>query len=426
MIWLVATLCVAGFLAFKMTGEDPSLFLPGGMTDGHHQIELACGACHTPFAGVRQESCLACHQAELEAAEDSHSERIFIDPRNAADLERLDVRHCVTCHTEHRPEITGAMGVTLPPDFCRHCHAGVGEERPTHRDFSFDTCASAGCHNYHDNRSLYEDFLVRHGDAETETRPAEFPRRKAWISREIARRPPMTAADFDGPASSGAGLIGDWAGSGHAASGINCSDCHQSGGSAWADRPPRQVCRSCHELEHQGFTAGRHGMRWSVDSDSMSPSGARLPMKPDSGSRTLDCGSCHDVHSVNVRHAAVEACLSCHDDDHSLAYSESAHHRLWESEMSGQGKPGSGVSCASCHLPREARRAAAGELMVVQHNQNDNLRPNEKMIRQVCLTCHSLALSIDSLADPDLIRRNFSGRPARHVRSIDMAVSRTQ
>ena len=64
--------------------------------------------------------------------------------------------------------------------------------------------------------------------------------------------------------------------------------------------------------------------------------------------------------------------------------------------------------------------------MVVQHNQNANLRPNEKMIRQVCLTCHSLALSIDALADSELIRRNFCGRPSRHVRSIDMALSRTQ
>ena len=420
------TMGVGGFLAFKMTGEDRGLFLPGEMTGGHHQIELACDACHTPFGGVRQDACLACHQAELEAAEDSHSERIFIDPRNAADLARLDVRHCVTCHTEHRPEITGVMGVTLPPDFCRHCHAGVAEERPTHLDISFDTCASAGCHNYHDNRSLYEDFLVRHAGSEAETVSAELPPRKAWISRNLVERAPLTAADSDGPASSAHALIGAWAGSSHAGAGVNCSDCHQSGGSAWADHPSREICRSCHQLEYQGFIAGRHGMRWSVGFDSMSPAGARLPLKPDAMSRTLDCGSCHDVHSVNVRGAAVEACLSCHDDAHSVAYLESPHYRSWQSEVSGGAKPGSGVSCASCHLPRERRRDAIGDLMVVQHNQNANLRPNEKMIRQVCLTCHSLALSIDALADPELIRRNFSGRPARHVRSIDMALSRTQ
>jgi len=48
------------------------------------------------------------------------------------------------------------------------------------------------------------------------------------------------------------------------------------------------------------------------------------------------------------------------------------------------------------------------------------------MIRGVCMTCHSLALSVDALADRDLIRRNFDGRPARHVDSIDMALARLE
>ena len=28
----------------------------------------------------------------------------------------------------------------------------------------FETCASAGCHNFHDNRALYEDFLIKHAN----------------------------------------------------------------------------------------------------------------------------------------------------------------------------------------------------------------------------------------------------------------------
>ena len=64
--------------------------------------------------------------------------------------------------------------------------------------------------------------------------------------------------------------------------------------------------------------------------------------------------------------------------------------------------------------------------IVVQHNQNASLRPNEKMIRDVCLACHSLELSIDALADADLIRHNFNDMPARHVPSIDMALSRME
>ena len=157
----------------------------------------------------------------------------------------------------------------------------------------------------------------------------------------------------------------------------------------------------------------------------MAPAHSRLPMNPESFSKTMGCSSCHDAHAIDVRQAAVESCLSCHADEHSAAYRESPHFRLWMSEASGDGKPGSGVSCASSHLPRESRRVSGSERVVVQHNPNANLRPNEKMIREVCMHCHSLAFSIDALADTELIRRNFSGRPSRHVPSIDMAISRT-
>ena len=34
--------------------------------------------------------------------------------------------------------------------------------RPSHAGLGFAGCALAGCHNYHDNRALYEDFLVAH------------------------------------------------------------------------------------------------------------------------------------------------------------------------------------------------------------------------------------------------------------------------
>jgi hypothetical protein len=62
----------------------------------------------------------------------------------------------------------------------------------------------------------------------------------------------------------------------------------------------------------------------------------------------------------------------------------------------------------------------------VNHNQNDVLRPNEKMIRPVCLQCHSLDFSIDALADKALIENNFSGKPSVHIPSIDWALKRVE
>ena len=426
LIWITATLGVAAYLSFRLVSDDQSIYLPGETTSGHHQIELACESCHTPFGGVRQDACLDCHRVELELAQDSHDEGKFNDPRFAGDLARLDARQCIACHAEHRPEITEAMGVTLPVDLCHRCHTAVGEERPSHKDLAFDTCASAGCHNYHDNRSLYEDFLTEHGNAEDATFAGILPERSARIDWDAAGRIPLEAEDADGPAPGAPEVVGAWAGSAHAAAGVACTDCHAPGASQWSDHPPPGGCAVCHELEPPDYIAGKHGMREAVGLEPMPVSMARLPMRRESLSETLDCGACHDVHAVNVRYAAVDACLSCHADEHTVAYADSPHYALWLAETSGESAPGSGVSCASCHLPRETRRIAGADRIVVQHNQNANLRPNEKMIRDVCMACHSLALSIDALADAALIRRNFDGHPALHVRSIDMALSRIQ
>ena len=423
--WCATSLGAGVYLAIAMAGADRPVFLPGPTSDGHYQIELACESCHTPFGGVRDTACYECHGEELEEAEDSHPRKKFTDPRNAGRVARLDARSCVTCHSEHRPEITGPMGVTLPADYCYHCHEGIGQERPTHAGLAFDSCASAGCHNFHDNRALYEDFLVDHGRAAVHTTPASAPARSALVTWD------GPLLDSPGAPTAPAGPAADpqahaaWSGSAHADSGVGCAVCHRGTDSGWLAVPPAAGCAECHTLEAAGFSAGRHGMRTMAALVPMSPSQARLPMRAAAHALTLGCGSCHDPHAVDVRAAAVEACLECHADGHSQSYESSPHFRLWQSEMSGDGKPGSGVSCASCHLPREIRRVSGGERVVVQHNQNANLRPNEKMIRDVCMRCHSLAFAIDSLADRDLIRRNFAGQPARHVPSIDMALSRT-
>ena len=72
-------------------------------------------------------------------------------------------------------------------------------------------------------------------------------------------------------------------------------------------------------------------------------------------------------------------------------------------------------------MPRTESKTANGVYVHTQHNQNDNLRPNEKMLRSVCMSCHGLGFSIDALADKDLVQRNFIGKPAIHIESIDMA-----
>ncbi len=87
---------------------------------------------------------------------------------------------------------------------------------------------------------------------------------------------------------------------------------------------------------------------------------------------------------------------------------------------------GSGVTCATCHMPRQSVEDEwENEITIVNHNQNDNLRPNEKMIRSVCSSCHGLRFTIDALADETLVRKNFRGKPQTHIESIDWVLRRS-
>jgi hypothetical protein len=147
-------------------------------------------------------------------------------------------------------------------------------------------------------------------------------------------------------------------------------------------------------------------------------------MRPDAAHEALTCSTCHRPHRDDTRSAAVDACLGCHADRHSRAFKGSPHEALWQGEFKGDLPPGSGVSCASCHMPRVRIATEQGSRMSVQHNQNDTLQPNEKMARPVCMNCHGLGFTLDALADDELIARNFKGAPSRHVPSIDMALKK--
>lgn len=435
-IWGILSIAASAYLGYSLYQEDREVFLPGITTHGHHQIELACETCHTEFMGVKNDACTGCHAEELKLANDSHPKVKFTDPRNADLMLRLNAQECVTCHTEHRDEITQEMGVTLPIDYCYHCHATIAQERPSHTGMGFETCADAGCHNFHDNTALYEDFLIKHANQPDFLEHTSVPTRNllTYLTQsEQYRGEALTVEGHDAPAAavSDPQILEDWSQTAHAQAGVNCSACHQvdlAGSSAkqWSDHPPYQVCQDCHMAETKGFHEGRHGMRLAQQMSPMTPAQARIPMKPAAAEVELSCATCHGAHQFDTQFAAQQACEGCHNDAHTLAYEGSPHHQTWLKELSGEAPANSGVSCATCHLPRELHQAGSLQRTMVQHNQNFNLRPNEKMIRQVCMNCHGLEFAIDALADPVLVKTNFTGRPSRHIESIDMALKRVE
>lgn len=419
-LWLTGSLLVLAWFGFVVSASDGNsakkLLLPGETTHGHYQIELACSACHTPLNGVRQDACLSCHEEEL--ANDTHSAKKFKDPTNADRLAILDATSCLTCHREHVPDRTHALGLSFPSDFCFHCHQDIAEQRPSHRALAYDSCTNAACHNYHDNSALYENFLLDHyAEADVLENPVIPP--KPRTSRSM--HSPLSIDDADAPDRfpPTAKVLSDWQNTAHAQAAVNCRECHQQvDGVRWTFDLNDNNCARCHPREIAGFTSGKHGMRIGQDLPPMKPGEARLPMKSAAHHRELSCTSCHADHAFDTQLAAVESCLRCHDDEHSLAYKSSRHYELWRNEVAGKTPQGGGVSCATCHMPRVHDNN--GEFLV-QHNQNDNLRPNEKMVRSVCAHCHGLEFSLSSLADEQVIRSGFSESPSARIKTLEMA-----
>lgn len=421
--WVVLTGIMSAYLAYRIKGPDQTVFLPGPTTHGHYQIELNCNACHDPMMGVKEQACYDCHGADLKAANDAHPKSKFTDPRNADRVAALDARKCVTCHQEHMPERTHAMGLTLPEDYCAKCHQETIDNRPSHKGLGFETCATAGCHNYHDNTALYENFLERHAFEPDFKTDAKVLRRDllAFLqntgdvqpeSQERAKNDAPPSLEYDPK------IEQEWLATAHAKAGVSCSGCHQAK-DEWTDQPDHTSCESCHEEETRTFLKGKHGMRLAAGLSPMTPAMARQPMKASAAHRELNCVSCHGSHSFDTQRAAVDSCLECHDDEHSRAYQFSPHYATWRDEVAGRAEAGTGVSCATCHLPRVPHREKFRDRTLVMHNQNHHLQPNESMIRSSCGNCHGVEFALDALADPALIKTNFSGRPARHIESMD-------
>jgi hypothetical protein len=314
---------------------------------------------------------------------------------------------------------------------------------------AFSTCASAGCHNFHDNRALYNDFLLQHAGEPDHLETQRVTLATFLRSREDDIKVPhaLFATDADAPSAhrGDAKITADWARDAHARAGINCSGCHTTKAELgrWIAAPGLEVCRGCHTDEARTLVEGKHGMRLreglmashdgplgifrAAKLPPMTPAQARLPMKPDQAHTELGCNTCHSAHRYELKTAKVERCTTCHDDTHTKAYFRSAHYNLFQQEAAGLAPKGTGISCATCHMPAiEARRPDGRKATFVTHNQNDNLRPNEKMARSVCGNCHGLQFTLDALADRKLIDKNFTGLSSVHIESIEWAQRRAR
>jgi len=392
------------------------VFLSDDSTKGHYQIEDKCNLCHSAYNNVPQDNCVDCHAEELKQVNDSHSVKKFRDPRNADDLDKINVLKCVTCHGEHDPDATRKMGVTIASDFCIYCHEDVSEDRPTHKDLPFDGCSQ--CHNYHNNTALYEKFLIKHDFEDPVKSPARIEKANFGSIYKVKLKEvkPLKISDAKYPQDIvvNKSLMQTWQADGHAISGINCKQCHSDADStslSWVNKPTTKYCSQCHEKQERGFLASKHGMRLKQKMPAITPGKARSPMNIAEANKQMNCNACHGAHDFDSTFAAIDACVKCHDDTHSHNYKKSKHYKKLVMGRKLDDIKTSGVTCATCHLPRKVKQKNGLKYTYVEHNQNENLRPNQQMARNVCMNCHGLEFSLDALADEQLVTNNFNGNP---------------
>mgnify|MGYP001803376440 CR=1 FL=1 len=211
-----------------------------------------------------------------------------------------------------------------------------------------------------------------------------------------------------------------WQTSVHALNDVNCASCHQSSETKeFVTAPNHESCQSCHEQSVDTFLLSKHGIRLLEEKSPLTPAMARLPMQHDAMQKQMNCNACHNVHSANTVEASVDACLTCHNDTHSLNYQNSKHAELFAASKELP-RPGTGaVSCATCHLPRGTDEFDV-TLVRVNHNNTYNLKPQDRMVGDVCMNCHGVEYSYNSIFDPELVEANFDRPPTLELQTFDL------
>lgn len=175
--------------------DNKQIFLPGETSEGHHLFEASCASCHEGFKPVSNENCTRCHEAELEG--DMHGAKKFKDPRWASYRENLEVLTCTACHNEHVHMF--GRGVHLQPDLCMVCHEELTvTQLASHKGFEPDGCWTAGCHNYHDHRTISTAFLRDNMDQPAMLPVQKLPARTVAAELETAPEPNLSEAFLEG------------------------------------------------------------------------------------------------------------------------------------------------------------------------------------------------------------------------------------
>lgn len=154
---LVFGVIITVAIALLIVKFPHTLISPGELTNGHQKFNNDCFSCHTPFQGVPNSKCIACHNIEEIGSQKDSIDVLFSQSIKFHKL--LTQQNCTACHHDHQglnPKEPLTFEHTLLESSlvqnCLGCHAK--QEDALHSALSI-SCGN--CHNYENWQSV-ENF----------------------------------------------------------------------------------------------------------------------------------------------------------------------------------------------------------------------------------------------------------------------------
>jgi hypothetical protein len=84
-----------------LAAKYPHVMLnPGELSQGHQDLGNKCYSCHTPFSGIENDKCIACHKVSEIGLDTSVNKKIAQVEKVLFHEQLLD-QTCTSCHTDH-------------------------------------------------------------------------------------------------------------------------------------------------------------------------------------------------------------------------------------------------------------------------------------------------------------------------------------
>lgn len=285
---------------------------PGELTQGHQDLSNNCFSCHTPFNGIENNKCIACHKLSEIGLNPSDGKDTMAGKAKILFHEKLSNQSCITCHTDHEglePEklLAGFKHNLLSETIvsnCVSCHLKPADD--LHQQLN-TTCKA--CHNTEDwKRTVKFDHNMltvsdKNNCVACHQKPADKlhkPLSSSCIDCHSSDK--WTPATFDHDLLSTVDKN-------------NCASCHENPSDAF-HRSLKDNCSQCHSTDKWVPANFDHNAYFVLDSDHNASCNTCHKSK---SYDSYTCYGCHEHTESNIRSEHIKEgisnftnCVSCH------------------------------------------------------------------------------------------------------------------